>query len=365
MVLTHSRSSVIDGAGHRDPSDALTGRRTTLSSIAERAHVSVATVSKVVNGRTGVGEETRQRVQNVIAELGYVTHGERQLSASRLAEPTFELLVEPFDERNPYMFALLGGAMEAAGDLGAALVTRRLDLLGDPSPVAWARTLAERSRAGVIEVTTRYSAAREKALRAVGLPMVLVDPIDFPRTATMSIGATNWAGAYAATEHLLELGHTRIAYIGGHPNAACDVARVSGWSAAMGAAGRRVNVETVPRHSYTFEHGLTAGGELLDAPHRPTAIFAGSDISAMGVMEAARRRGIRVPEELSVVGFDDTVLARSSAPNLTTVHQPIADIGRTAVNALLRLARGETFATKRVELATHLVVRDSTAPPPP
>lgn len=363
MVLTHSRSTMVDRVGRPTPSDALSGRRTTLAAIAERAHVSVATVSKVVNGRVGVGEETRQRVQDVIAELGYVTHGERQLSASRLMEPTFELLVEPFDERNPYMFSFLSGAMEAAGDLGAALVTRRIDLLGDPSPVAWARTLSERSRAGVIEVTTRYSAAREKALRAVGLPMVLVDPIDFPRTTTMSIGATNWAGAYSATEHLLELGHTRIAYIGGPPNAACDIARVSGWSAAMSAAGRRVNPEAVPRHSYSFEHGLQAAGELLDSANRPTAIFAGADITAMGVLEAARQRGLRVPDQLSVMGFDDTVLARSSSPNLTTVHQPIADIGSTAVNALLRLARGETFTTKRVELATHLVIRDSTAPP--
>lgn len=253
--------------------------------------------------------------------------------------------------------------MEAAGDLGAALVTRRIDMISPGRPNEWARTLAERSRAGVMEVTTRYSTARERALRAVGLPMVLVDPIDFPRTTTMSIGATNWAGAYAATQHLLELGHTRIAYIGGPVNASCDVARASGWAAAMNAAGRPADVATIRRDSYSFEHGLAIGTELLSVPRPPTAIFAGADITAMGVLEAARRLDIRVPEQLSVVGFDDTLLARSSSPNLTTVHQPIADIGRTAVSALLRLARGETFATKRVELATHLVVRDSTAPP--
>ncbi len=357
VVMTYGRGATAL------PAD-LPDRRTTLAAIAERAHVSIGTVSKVVNERAGVGDETRARVREVIAELGYITHAERQLSAAQLAEPTFELLVDPFDERNPYMFSFLGGATEASGDLGAALVTRRLDSISRMRPNDWARSLAAHHRAGVIEVTTRYSAGRERALRAVGLPMVLVDPIDFPRTTTMSIGATNWAGAYEATTHLLELGHTRIAYIGGPADAACDIARASGWAAAMGSAGHRVDADAVRRDSYSFEHGFAVATDLLRSLGRPTAIFAGADITAMGVLEAARRLGISVPDELSVVGFDDTVLARSSSPNLTTVHQPIADIGRTAVGALLRLARGESFATKRVELATHLVVRDSTAPPP-
>jgi len=356
VVMTYGRGATALG-------DDLPDRRTTLAAIAQRAHVSIGTVSKVVNERAGVGEETRIRVRQVIEELGYVTHAERQLSAAQLAEPTFELLVDPFDERNPYMFSFLGGATEASGDLGAALVTRRLDSIARMRPNDWARSLASHHRAGVIEVTTRYSSGRERALRAVGIPMVLVDPIDFPRTATMSIGATNWAGAYEATMHLLDLGHVRIAYIGGPADAACDIARASGWAAAMGSAGHRVDPDTVARHSYSFEHGFTVASELLVRSDRPTAIFAGADITAMGVLEAARRLKLSVPDDLSVVGFDDTVLARSSSPNLTTVHQPIADIGRTAVGALLRLARGESFATKRVELATHLVVRDSTAPP--
>lgn len=357
MVMTYGRGPMTSSADLPD-------RRTTLAAIAERAHVSIGTVSKVVNERAGVGDDTRARVREVIEQLGYVTHAERQLSASQLVEPTFELLVDPFDERNPYMFSFFGGATEAAGDLGAALVTRRLDSISRMRPNEWARSLASHHRAGVIEVTTRYSAGRERALRAVGLPMVLVDPIDFPRTTTMSIGATNWAGALEATTHLLERGHTRIAYIGGPADAACDIARASGWAAAMASAGHRVDVGAIKRDSYSFEHGFTVATSLLQSIARPTAIFAGADITAMGVLEAARRLGISVPAELSVVGFDDTVLARSSSPNLTTVHQPIADIGRTAVSALLRLARGESFATKRVELATHLVVRDSTAPPP-
>lgn len=350
--------------GVQTPSGPIrTSRRTTLAAVAEQAHVSIATVSKVVNERPGVGEETRVRVRAILQDIGYRTHAERQVTAQHLIEPTLELLVEPFDELNPYMFAFLAGATEAAGDLGAALVTRRLDLIPETTPARWARSLIERGRIGVIEVTAHYSAAREGALRAVGLPMVLVDPIDFPRTTTVSLGATNWAGAFAATQHLLELGHRRIAYIGGPLGAACDIARASGWAAAMAGAGLPADQEVVSRRAYSFEHGLHAGGDLLDAAEPPTAIFAGSDVTAMGVIEAARLRGIRVPEDLSVVGFDDTVLATSSAPNLTTVHQPVSDLGRTAVSSLLRLARGETFVTKRIELATHLVVRQSTAKP--
>jgi LacI family transcriptional regulator len=120
----------------------------------------------------------------------------------------------------------------------------------------------------------------------------------------------------------------------------------------------------VPRGAYTFEHGLESALALLSSGNPPTAIFAGSDISAMGVLEAARQLGMTVPDRLSVVGFDDTIVARTSTPPLTTVHQPIADIGRAAVGALLRLSNGENLATKRVELSTHLVVRSSTAPRP-
>ena len=216
----------------------------------------------------------------------------------------------------------------------------------------------------MIEVTNAFSPTREKAIRRAGLAMVLVDPIDLPRLATPSIGATNWAGAFAATQHLIELGHTRIRYIGGPMGAHCDVVRAHGWAAATAESGLEADLSGVPRHSYTFEHGLAAARELLSGSERPTAIFAGSDTVAVGVLEAARRAGLVVPSNLSVVGFDDIPLAQTSGPPLTTVHQPIADIGRMAVSTVVRIARGQAMETKRIELSTHLVVRESTAPPP-
>ena len=336
-------------------------RRITLADVSRRANVSMATASKVFNGRTGVSDETRARVEDAANALGYVGVAERQRATLMAGEATIEMLIEPADVGNPYLSAFMGGALEVASGLGIGLLVRSIESVLPDSPASWATTLARSGRMGVIEVTSEYSASRERALRGVGLSMVLVDPIDVPRTSTPSIGSTNWAGAYEATRHLLDLGHRRIAYIGGPPRAGCDVVRAHGWAAAMSEAGIRVDLDAVPRRAYSFEHGLDAATALLSSRNAPTAIFAGSDVSAMGVLEAARQLGISVPDELSVVGFDDTILARSATPPLTTVHQPIADIGRTAVSTLIRLVSGEALATKRVELATHLVVRSSTA----
>jgi LacI family transcriptional regulator len=216
---------------------------------------------------------------------------------------------------------------------------------------------------GVIEVTARYSKARADALRIVGLPLVLVDPLDEPRTSVYNIGATNWAGGVEATRHLLELGHRRIAYIGGPPSIACNIARQHGYMAALHQSDVAYDPSLVLHGSFTFEHGLDAAMQFLSRRQRPTAIFAASDLAALGVLEAARRLRISVPDQLSLVGFDNTGVAASSAPPLTTVHQPILLIGEAAVRTLIRLASGDQ-APKRIELATNLVVRASTAAVP-
>ncbi|MCD5317181.1 LacI family DNA-binding transcriptional regulator [Kineosporia babensis] len=342
----------------------------TLTAVARAAGVSIATVSKVINGRVGVGDGTRARVQAVIHELGYVSPvgkraGQNPAPGPAVSEVSIEIVVDPLSVSNPYLTLVLVGAMQAAAENGVALVLRSIEAVVDRSPRTWAGQVAQIGRGGVIEVTSAYSAAREAALDAQGLPMVLIDPVDVPRDSTWSIGATNWAGAYAATQHLLGLGHRRIQYLGGPGRARCDVVRAHGWAAAMSEAGLRADLDSVPHGSYTFEHGLAAATQLLgEPPHRrPTAIFAGSDPCAIGALEAARRLGLSVPGDLSVVGFDDSLLAATSTPPLTTVHQPISDMGRTAVTTLLRRIRGEDMATKRIELATRLVVRDTTAAP--
>lgn len=347
--------------GRRTIDPRLTGR-VTLARVAAEAGVSIATASKVLNGRAGVGDETRKAIEKIAEELGYVSVADRERPVRRTREPLIEVIVDAME--SPYTLALLSGAVEAAEKGSAAVVTRRLGALSDEKPILWAQRLAQTGRIGVIEVTSEYSAAREHALRAVGLPMVLVDPVDVPRTSTVSVGATNWAGGMEATRHLIELGHTAIAYVGGPAGAACDVARSHGYRAAMQQAGLEAGPNSISHGRFSFEHGLKTALTLLAREDRPTAIFAASDSTALGVMEAARRLRISIPDELSVVGFDNTVLAETSVPPLTAIHQPIQGIGETAVQTILRLAAGETTPTKRIELATHLVVRNSTAPPP-
>lgn len=339
----------------------MTGR-ITLARVAAQAGVSPATVSKVLNARAGVSDRTRRRVEELVSDLGYVAVAERQRPARGTAEPLLEVLVDSLD--SPYTWLLLNGVVAAAEEHDGGIVLGRVSGLADEAPLAWAQRLARTGRIGVLEASTSTSPEREAALRAVGLPLVVVDPMDEPPASVHSVGATNWAGGLLATRHLVELGHRRIAYVGGPAGSPCDVARENGYLAGLREGGVVPDPSLTTHGPFTFEHGLTAGLSVLDRRDRPTAVFAGCDLIAVGLLEASRRLGIAVPDELSVVGFDDSGLAASSAPPLTTVHQPIVEMGRAAVGTLFRLAAADVPPVHRVELATHLVVRSSTAPPP-
>ena len=212
-------------------------------------------------------------------------------------------------------------------------------------------------------VTSELSAADLTALTRARIPVVVIDPLNLPSARVTSVGSTNFAGGMAATHHLLDLGHRKIAYLGGPTAAACNQARMHGYRGAMEAEGAPVPDEYVRTGRFSYEHGVAGGAALLDLPEPPTAVFAGSDETALGVIEAARTRGLRVPEDLSVVGFDDTPVARLAAPPLTTVRQPLREMGAVAVRTALRLAAGERVDSHHVELATELVVRQSTARP--
>jgi LacI family transcriptional regulator len=334
--------------------------RVTLARVAAQAGVSPATVSKVLNARAGVSEGTRRRIEQLVEDLGYVAVAERQRPARGIAGPLVEVLVDSLD--SPYTWTLLNGVVAAAEVAGGGIVLGRVSALADEPPLAWAQRLARTGRIGVLEASTETSREREAALKAVGLPLVVVDPMDEPRPSVHSIGATNWAGGLSATRHLVGLGHRRIAYVGGPAGSPCDVARENGYLAALREAGVAADSTLTTHGPFTFEHGLSAGLSVLDRRDRPTAVFAGCDLIAVGLLEAARRLGIAVPDELSVIGFDDSGLAASSAPPLTTVHQPILEMGRAAVATLFRLAAADTAPVHRVELATQLVVRASTAP---
>ena len=200
-------------------------------------------------------------------------------------------------------------------------------------------------------------------LHRLHIPAVVIDPAGGATVEVPTVGATNWSGGRHATEHLILLGHRRIGLIAGPRELLCSRARLDGYRAGLEAAGVAVDDELIAQGAFNHESGYAAGGRLLDLSDRPTAVFASSDEMALGVYEAARRRGLRVPDDLSVVGFDDLPAARWSSPPLTTVRQPLVEMGALAARTVLRLARGEPITTPSVELATELVVRDSTAPP--
>jgi LacI family transcriptional regulator len=333
-------------------------RRATLAHVAASAGVSVATVSKVLNGRDDVAPATRALVQELLHEHDYVARRVRPALA-----PAIELFFH--GQLNAYHTEVLQGVVEGAAEAGVAVVVSmrpRGERDTRPSrPAAWARELATAGRQAAIVVTSELAAAELTALTRARLPVVVIDPLNLPSARVTSVGSTNFAGGLLATQHLLELGHRRIAYLGGPPAAACSQARLHGYRGAMEAAGAPVPDQYVRTGRFSYEHGVAAGAALLDLPVPPTGVFAGSDETALGVIEAARVRGLRVPQDLSVVGFDDTPVARLAAPPLTTVRQPLREMGAVAVRTALRRAAGEPVDSHHVELATELVVRQSTA----
>ena len=333
-------------------------RRATLAVIAKAAGVSLPTVSKVLNGRADVAEVTRARVQRLLVEHDYVASAKRRgQMAGRVIDLAFNSLT------SPYALEIIRGVTEAAAEEEVDVVVGQTpdDTLG----ARWARKLAGSGREGIICVTSKLTAQQRRQFADMGIPLLVIDPVNLPTDDVPSVGATNWAGGLAATEHLIQLGHRRIAAIGGREDALCSRARLHGYRAALDAAGVPADPALVRHGNFQHEPAYRHALDLLDLEDQPTAVFAGSDLQAFAVIEAARVRGLRVPQDLSVVGFDDLPVARWVAPPLTTVRQPLTDMGRMAVRVLLRLAAGETLESHRVELATQLIVRESTAPPPP
>jgi LacI family transcriptional regulator len=334
------------------------GRRTTLAAVAASAGVSVATVSKVLNGRWDVAPATRARVADLLEQHSYVG---RRPAAPRADAPMVVELV--FDsELNAYATEILQGVLDAAGE-AEAIVSVSVPSgrnVGAGQPATWVRDLVATGRHAVIGVVNSLTPGHVTALSRARLPLVVIDPIDLPRARVTSVGATNFAGGLAATRHLLSLGHRRIGYVGGSPTAACNQARMQGFRAAMEAEGAPIPEGYVQSGRFRYGDGVGGATALLTLPEPPTAIFAACDETAAGVVEAARIRGLRIPQDLSVVGFDDTQLARHFAPPLTTVRQPLREMGGVALRTALRMAAGEKLDSHHVELATELIVRHST-----
>jgi LacI family transcriptional regulator len=332
------------------------GTRVTIMTIAQEAGVSVPTVSRVLNGRSDVSPRTRERVEQLLQEHGYRRRVSRQSGRANLVDLVFN------DLDSPWAVELIRGVEDVTHAAGVGTVVSAVHRRSSATK-QWLQNLRARASDGVIFVTSDLTPPVYSELHRLGIPVVVVDPAGGGAADVPTIGATNWAGGRSATEHLVSLGHRRIALIAGPKHLLCSRARLDGYRAALEAAGIAVDQRLIQQGDFQHEGGFVACGALLDLPEPPTAVFASSDTMALGAYEAARRRGLRVPDDLSVVGFDDLPEARWSSPPLTTIRQPLIEMGSLAARTVLRLAQGEQIETPRVELATDLVVRDSTAAP--
>jgi LacI family transcriptional regulator len=334
--------------------------RPTLDTVAQRAGVSKATVSKVLNGRHDVAARTRTRVLAAVDELHYApSTGARVAQHRRSVTAVFSAVVDP------YAAQVLSGLLSAGADNGVDIVVTHVPAAAGARELRpeWFRSLARQGHVGVVGVTTALTQAQVQACADAGLQLVVIDPVSVEaQTAEqiISVSATNWAGGMQATEHLLELGHRRIGFAGGRTASRPGGHRLHGHLAALANWGQDVDRSLILHQGFGYEDGRAMGDALLDLPEPPTAIVAGSDTAALGVMEAAHKRGLRLPDDLSIVGFDDTPLAVWTSPQLTTVRQPMREMGRQAVRTLLSIADGERPETHHFELATTLVVRTST-----
>lgn len=339
-----------DGPADHESGRSDSSRPVTIAYIAESAGVSVPTVSKVINGKSGVSADTRAKVEELVNRYGY--RKPTGANRSNVVELVFREL------KDMWAVEIIRGVERVARRHRVGLMVSEFGL-HDATPT-WDDTVSRRPNC-VLSVA-QLSAAEREQLKAKGIPFVVFDPTTELPDDVPFVGATNWSGGRAATRHLTELGHRRIAMISGPQDVLCCYARLDGYRSAMRAAGLPVDPELVVHTELTREDGCAAARSLLALPERPTAIFTANDLQALGVYQAAREAGLRIPDDLSVVGFDDLPVVAWVDPPLTTVHQPLTEMAVAATELALTLGRGEAAPQVGLEIATTLTVRASTAP---
>ncbi|GAB3946350.1 LacI family DNA-binding transcriptional regulator [Kribbella albertanoniae] len=335
----------------------MTVERVTIAEIAGMAGVSVPTVSKVLNGRSDVAEATRARVEQLIQEHGY-----RRRSAGTTSSPMIDLVFSQFESE--WAIQLIGGVKDVARAEGVELVLSECGGGWRPRQ-EWIESVLNRRPLGAILVFSDLDTDQRAQLEARRIPFVVVDPVGDVAADVPAIGSANWNGGRMATQHLTGLGHRRIAVIGGPVEVLCSRQRVDGYTDALRSAGLTVDPELIRVGDFGVTGGYREALALLRLPDRPTAIFAGNDMQALGIYQAARELGLEIPRDLSVVGYDDLPVAQWVGPTLTTVHQPLRQMAELATRLVLDLARGNTPAALRLDLAVDMRIRASTAPPPP
>ncbi|WP_104110788.1 MULTISPECIES: LacI family DNA-binding transcriptional regulator [unclassified Arthrobacter] len=334
--------------------------RITIAAIAEELGVSVPTISRVLNGKEDVAESTRVRVEEALTRHNY-----RKPVAANSTSRSSDLLDLVFHEAGSgWAHEIIQGVEYAAGPEHIGVVLSQLGGSHRPSK-EWLDSIMARRSIGVVLVLSGLDESQRHQLDARSIPYVVIDAHGDPGLGVPTVGSNNWNGGLVATRHLISLGHKRIAVISGPSDVMCSRARVDGYRSAHDEAGLECDPALIRWGDFEKKAGYEHALELLQGPNRPTAIFAGSDYQALGVMRAARELGLLIPRDLSIVGYDDLPVTAWLTPPLTTVNQPLAKMAALATQMLISIARGETLASSRVELGIELIVRESTAPPQP
>lgn len=328
----------------------------TIASIAREAGVSVATVSKVLNGKADVSPATKAHVESIITARNY-----RRRAPKTNRSSLIELVFHEFD--TAWSMELVAAVERRAAEDNINVVISRLDTDSRP-PSQLIDAILERNPLGVLLVMTSVDDAQIAQFDSRSIPVVAIDAFGDQPDRIPTVGSNNWSGAFSATKHLIDLGHTRIGMISGPIRYLNSRARVDGYRSALESCGLDIDRSLIRYGDFFFTGGALHARDLLTRDNRPTAIFAGSDLQAIGVYRTAQELGIRIPDDLSVVGYDGVQLTEWLSPPLTTIDQSLNLMGETATDMLLTLAEGGTVRVPHLDLSTELIVRGSTAPPP-
>lgn len=352
--MTQGDSSGRRTRGHAGPA----GRRPTINDVARMAGVSKKTVSRVINESPLVRGETREAVKAVILETGFSPDPHARSLAFRRAF----LVGLIYDNPNPqHTISHQEGLLDAFQTSGLELAIRPIDR-SSPRRLAEIRTFVERQKPFGVVLPSPVSEdeALVELLKALGCPYVRIAavPLDSPDRMVVSHDGD---GAAEAARHLADLGHRRIALISGPPSFRSSLERRRGFEAGLAERGLTLDPALIKAAGYTYETGLEAARQLFASPAPPTAIFALNDEMAAGVYRAAREAGLSIPQDVSVVGFDDAPIATRIWPTLTSVRLPLRDMGRMAGEMLA--PNGILDPEARHEVWPQLVVRESSAPP--
>jgi LacI family transcriptional regulator len=332
----------------------------TIADVAELAEVSKMSVSRVLNGQSGVSEKTRQRILEAVEQLRYTPN---PAPRTRLNRSKLIALLIP-DITTAYMGEILRGVSGAAERLNYGLMLYTQGAVDHEQRTSYYLSLLNNAMVdGVLMAVPHDYEVIVDELKSHDLSYVIIDHHSDAESEP-SVTATNRKGLHDAMRYLLALGHRRIGFITGRMDFVCSHERLQGYYDSLAEVGLQTDPALVREGDFTQPAGFQQAQALLELPEPPTAIVASNDVMAFGAMDAVKNSGLTVGQDISIIGFDDIFMSSQTYPALTTIRQPLADMGETALELLISLLEGRSVKSLRRELPTELIIRQSTARAP-